>query len=171
MKDLRSFIRDIPDFPRKGILFKDITPLLQNADAFQQAVEGLAALVEGKRFDCVASIEARGFVFGGALASQLGIGFVPVRKKGKFPYRTRRNTYTLEYGEDTVEIHDDAFQSGQRVLVLDDLLATGGTAKAVTQLIESCGAKVECLLFLIELAFLKGRAQLNGYEVLSLIRY
>jgi len=169
--ELRTYIRDVPDFPKPGILFKDITPLLQDAAAFRQSVDALEDQVKGKGIDCVASIESRGFIFGGALAERLGIGFVPVRKKGKLPYHTRQESYALEYGEATVEVHEDAFRSGQRVLILDDLLATGGTAKAAAKLVESLGGKVAGFLFLIELSFLKGREKLKGYPVSSLIEY
>ena len=169
--ELQSLIREIPDFPKKGVLFKDITPLLQDASAFRQAVDALVALIQDKTFDRIVCIEARGFVFGGALADRLGIGVVPVRKKGKLPYRSRSVSYALEYGQGILEIHEDALKQGQRVLILDDLLATGGTAKATAELVESFGAKVAAFLFLIELTFLKGRERLKGYPVLSLIQY
>ncbi len=169
--ELQSLIREIPDFPKKGVLFKDITPLLQDASAFRQALDALAALIQDETFDRIVCIEARGFVFGGALADRLGIGVVPVRKKGKLPYRSRSVSYALEYGQGILEIHEDALKQGQRVLILDDLLATGGTAKATAELVESFGAKVAAFLFLIELTFLKGRERLKGYPVLSLIQY
>ena len=169
--ELRSFIRDVPDFPKKGVLFKDITPLLQDGAAYREAVEGLCRLIQERSFDRIVSMEARGFILGGALAGRLGLGFIPVRKKGKLPYTTRQNTYALEYGKDTIEIHADAVRLGDRVLIVDDVLATGGTSRATVELVESLGATVGALLFLIELTFLKGRERLGGYDVFSLIQY
>ena len=171
MKTLESYIREIPDFPKKGILFKDITTLLQDALAFRQAVDAMATLVPHQKLDCIVCIEARGFVFGGALADRLGIGVIPVRKKGKLPYQSRSVSYSLEYGQASLEMHEDALKAGQRVLILDDLLATGGTAKAAAELVESFGATVAGFLFLIELTFLKGKERLKGYPVSSLIQY
>ena len=168
---LQSYIREVPDFPKKGIQFKDITPRLQDALAFHQAVDALAVLIRGWKFDYIVCIEARGFVFGGALADRFEVGFIPVRKKGKLPYRSRSVSYDLEYGQASLEIHEDALKAGQKVLILDDLLATGGTAKAAAELAESCGAKVSGFLFLIELSFLKGKERLKGYPVSSLIQY
>ena len=171
MKTLESYIREIPDFPKKGVRFKDITPLLQDAFAFHQAVDALVSLIQNEKIDCIVCIEARGFVFGGALADRLGVGVIPVRKKGKLPYRSRAISYALEYGQASLEIHEDAVKAGQRVLILDDLLATGGTAKAAAELVESFGATVVGFLFLIELGFLKGKERLKEYPVSSLIRY
>lgn len=171
MKDFRNLIRDIPDFPKKGILFKDITPLLRDADAFKNAVDEIVQFFSKKRIDLVACVEARGFILGGAIAYQLGAGFVPIRKKGKLPYRTKRVTYSLEYGEDILELHEDAIRPGERVLIVDDLLATGGTSAAVLELIQSLGGKVVGIVFLVELAFLKGREKLKGHTVHSLIAY
>jgi len=171
MKDLRTFIRDIPDFPKKGILFKDITPLLRDAGAFKNAVDEIVKLFSKKKIDAVACVEARGFILGPAIAYKLGAGIVPIRKGGKLPYRTKRVTYTLEYGEDTLELHEDAIRPGEQVLVVDDLLATGGTSAAVVELIVSLGGKVAGIVFLVELTSLKGREKLKGYDVTSLITY
>lgn len=169
--DLRAFIRDIPDFPRPGIVFKDITPLLLDARALDAAVDGLAALSRDLRPDFVVAAEARGFILGAALARELGAGFVPARKSGKLPYETVGAEYALEYGLDSLEVHSDAFAGGARVLVHDDLLATGGTAAAKCQLARSLGAEVVGCVFLVELSFLSGRAQLEAYVVRALIEY
>ncbi|MCH7762032.1 adenine phosphoribosyltransferase [candidate division TA06 bacterium] len=171
MEDLRHLIRDIPDFPKKGILFKDITPLLRDRDAFKKAVDNITKLFSEKKIDLVACVEARGFILGGAIAYKLGAGFVPIRKKGKLPYRTKRITYALEYGEDTLELHEDAIRSGERVLVVDDLLATGGTSAAVLELVKSLGGEVVGTVFLVELTFLKGREKLKGHKVSSLLSF
>ncbi|HOD12357.1 MAG TPA: adenine phosphoribosyltransferase [Candidatus Omnitrophota bacterium] len=168
---LNSCIRDIPDFPKKGILFKDITTLLNNKQAFARSIDLLAKEFQGKRIDHVISIESRGFIFGAALAYKLGAGFVPVRKKGKLPGKTKQVSYQLEYGTDTLEIHDDAIPRGSRVIIVDDLLATGGTVRAVTKLLRSFQAKVVGIAFLIELTFLKGRSKLKGYPIHALIQY
>ncbi len=168
---LRDRIRDVPDFPKKGILFKDITPLLRDPRAFSAAVDALADRLRGASGTAVAAVEARGFIFGAALAVRLGVGFVPVRKKGKLPYRTRSVTYDLEYGTDTLEVHEDALTSEDRVLVVDDLLATGGTAAAVARLIEGLGGRVAGMGFVVELTFLNGRERLGDVPVSSLIRY
>jgi adenine phosphoribosyltransferase len=168
---LKKYIRDIPDFPKKGILFKDITTLLNNKKAFASSVNHLAKLLKGKPIDYIVCAEARGFIFGGALAYKLKCGFVPVRKKGKLPYKTYRYTYSLEYGSDTLEIHRDAILPGARVLVLDDLLATGGTALALINLTKKLKAKITAVVFLIELKDLKGRALLKNYPVFSLITF
>ena len=169
--NLKQHIRDIPDFPTKGILFRDITPLLQHGDAFRQAVRALAARHQGQRPDAVVAIESRGLIVGSALAYELGVGVVPVRKKGKLPHKTYSATYTLEYGHDTLEIHQDGLARGARVLLVDDLLATGGTMGATIQLIEQCGGRIVELAFLIELTALKGRERLSPHPVLSLIQY
>lgn len=170
MQDLRSYIRDIPGFPKKGVIFKDITTLLKDKEKFRQAVDLLASKFEDKRIDVVLSVEARGFIFGGAMAYKLGAGIVPVRKKGKLPYKTLSVTYDLEYGKDTLEIHEDAFEKGAHVLIVDDLLATGGTSRAVIDLVEKMGGEIIGLAFLIELIALKGRKKLKGYSIISLIQ-
>ncbi len=169
--DLRSFVREIPDFPSPGILFKDITPLLLDPTALRVAVDGLAELIEPLAPELVLAAEARGFILGGALARQLDIGFVPARKPGKLPHDTVSAEYTLEYGIDALEVHSDAFAGGARVLVHDDLLATGGTAAAVCRLVSELGAEVVGCVFLVELTFLGGRARLAPHEVFSLIEY
>jgi adenine phosphoribosyltransferase len=169
--DLRSYVRDIPDFPRPGIVFKDITPLLLDAIALDAAVAGLAAYAEPLGVHFVVAAEARGFILGGALARQLGAGFVPARKPGKLPHQTVSAEYTLEYGVDALEVHADALAGGARVLVHDDLLATGGTARALCDLVESLGAQVVAAAFLVELGFLDGRARLAPYDVYALIEY
>ena len=168
--ELKSVIRDIPDFPKKGIIFKDITTLLKDAESFRTSIDRIVSEYKDKKIDAVVSVEARGFMFGSAVAYKLGAGIVPVRKKGKLPFKTRSVTYDLEYGKDTLEIHEDAFANGARVLIVDDLLATGGTTRAVIDLVEKVGGKVIGLAFLIELLPLKGRAKLTGYPVLSLIK-
>lgn len=169
--DLKQFIRDIPDFPKQGIIFKDITTLLKNKKVFKLAINKLADKYKGKKIDAVVAAEARGFIFGSALAYKLGAGFIPVRKKGKLPAKTNSVTYALEYGTDTLEIHCDAINSGDKVLIVDDLLATGGTIKAVAELTEQSKGKIAGIAFLIELAFLKGREKLERYPVFSLIKY
>jgi adenine phosphoribosyltransferase len=167
--ELRRFVRDVPDFPKPGILFRDITPLLLSPVALRTALEQMEALAVIRRPDVVVGIESRGFLFGVPLAERLGIGFVPIRKPGKLPAETYQERYTLEYGDDAVEVHADAIAAGQRVLVVDDLLATGGTAAASTRLIERMGGEVVGLLFLIELAFLHGRELLPERPVDTLI--
>ena len=168
---LRSLIRDIPDFPRAGIVFKDLTPLLADASALKEAVAALAEMARPLRIDCVVAAEARGFLLGPALALELGAGFVLARKPGKLPYETVSAEYLLEYGSDQLEVHSDALASGARVLVHDDLLATGGTASALCELVEQLGGTVAGCGFLIELAFLDGRARLGEREVHALLRY
>ena len=168
---LRSKIRDIKDFPTEGILFKDITTLLKDAPAFRAVVDLLAERYKAARIDVVVGIESRGFIFGGPLAHQLGAGFVPVRKLGKLPGKTIEVEYELEYGRDALAIHEDAIQRGQRVLAVDDLLATGGTMAATLRLIEQLGGNVAGVAFMIELAFLHGRDKLKNYPVHSLIVY
>jgi adenine phosphoribosyltransferase len=167
--DLRSRIRDVPDFPRRGVLFKDITPLLGDPAAMAEAVAALAQRAPAA--DAVVAIESRGFIFGTALALKLGLPLVPARKFGKLPGRTARRVYSLEYGEDTLEIHADAFQPGQRTLIVDDLLATGGTAAATATLVEELGAKVAALLFVIELRGLGGRERLAPRCVEALMEF
>lgn len=168
---LKSAIRDVPNFPKQGIIFKDITPLLKDSVAFKTAIELMAKSCKDKKINKVASMESRGFIFGAALALHLGCGFVPLRKKGKLPYKTIREEYHLEYGTDILEIHEDAIEKGENILIVDDVLATGGTAKAVCSLIEKVGGKVAGLCFLIELDFLNPREKLKGYDIFSLIKY
>lgn len=163
--DLKAAVRDVPDFPKAGILFKDITPILQQPALFRFALDLFQKQVEGKGITKVAAIDARGFLFGGALCDRLGLGLVPIRKAGKLPYRTYTENYDLEYGSAALNIHQDAFVKGDRVLLIDDLLATGGTAAASVALIEKAGGVVVQVQFLIELAFLNGRAKLAGYDV------
>ena len=168
---LKSSIRDVADFPKPGIVFKDITPLLQNAPLFKSSIERMAGPFRRKGITHVASVESRGFIFGAPVAYQLDAGYIPMRKKGKLPYKTAAHEYALEYGTDTVEIHADALDAASRVLIIDDVLATGGTAVAACRLVEKLKAKVIGLSFLIELEFLHGREKLRGYDVVSLIRY
>jgi adenine phosphoribosyltransferase len=168
---LEDWIRDIPDFPQKGILFKDITPLLQDKAAFHAALDRLAAHYAGAGIQAVVGVESRGFIFGSVLAYLLNCGFVPVRKFGKLPYQTVTVEYELEYGTNIVEIHTDAIQPGQRVLIVDDLLATGGTVSAAMELVEKLGGHIAGIAFLVELTFLKGREQLKGHDVFALIKY
>ena len=169
--DLASRVRDVPDFPSPGIVFKDITPLVADPASFREAIDQLAAWAGPRTPDVILGAEARGFIFGGALAYALGCGFVPARKPGKLPWQTVEATYALEYGNDTLQVHADAIGSGQRVIVLDDVLATGGTAKAKIELVEKLGGVVVGALFVIELTFLDGRSQLAGYDVHALIAY
>jgi adenine phosphoribosyltransferase len=169
--DLDKYIRDVPDFPKPGILFKDITTLLQDGDAFRQAMNLMLKKHLDEKIDKVLGVEARGFVLGGVMAYKLGCGFVPARKPGKLPYRSQREEYTLEYGTNALEVHEDAISPGEKVLVVDDLLATGGTALAAARLAEKLGGKVVGIEFLVELAFLHGRDKLAGYPVHSLITY
>jgi adenine phosphoribosyltransferase len=169
--DLRAFVRDIPDFPRPGILFRDITPLLLDAGALDRAVNDLAELVKTAEIDFVVAAEARGFILGAALARELGAGFVPARKPGKLPAETISAEYTLEYGVDALEVHADALADGARVLVHDDLLATGGTAGALCELVADLGAEIVGCAFLVELSFLDGRRRLAPHDVYSLIEY
>ncbi len=171
MKDFKQLIRGVPDFPKKGILFYDITTLLKNPLALREVLDTMASRYRDQKIDLVLGVESRGFIFAPTLACQLGAGFVPVRKPGKLPSETIQVTYDLEYGKDTLELHKDAINKGQRVLVVDDLLATGGTAAAVTQLIRRLGGEVVGLAFLVELEFLNGRKKLAGYDVFSLLQY
>ncbi|MBU4346749.1 MAG: adenine phosphoribosyltransferase [Candidatus Omnitrophica bacterium] len=169
--ELKDCIRNIPDFPKPGILFKDITTLLKDKKAFKLAVDALVTKYKNKDIDSVVAVEARGFILGGAIAERLGAGFVPVRKKGKLPAKTNSVTYNLEYGTDTLEMHHDAINPGDKVLIVDDLLATGGTVEAVTKLIGQLQGKIAGIAFLIELTDLKGADKLKGYPVYSLIKY
>jgi adenine phosphoribosyltransferase len=169
--DLKKYVRDIPDFPEEGISFKDITPLLQDANALASAADALFELIKNKKVDKVVGMESRGFFFAPLLATRLNAGFVPVRKRGKLPHQIISEPYALEYGTDVLEIHVDSILKGEKVLIHDDVLATGGTAKAVCKLIEKLGGEVVQCNFLLELEFLKGRDKLSGYPVEALIRY
>jgi len=169
--DLKKHIRDVPDFPQEGIIFKDISTLLKNKEAFRKSIDELARKFGKERIDYVVGVEARGFIFGAALAYKLGVGFIPVRKKGKLPYKTKSVTYKLEYGTDTLEIHEDALTPDARVLVVDDLLATGGTIKAVVDLIIAQKARIVGVAFLVELQFLKGKERLKDLPIYSVIQY
>ena len=171
MQALKSYVRDIPDFPKKGIIFKDITPILKDSGALAFAVDELADFLAGVHPDQIVGIESRGFILSPILAYKLKTGFVPVRKKGKLPAETIRVSYDLEYGSNELEIHQDAIFKGMKVAVVDDLLATGGTAEAAIRLVEKLGGEVVAVAFLVELAFLKGREKLSAYNVFSLIRY
>lgn len=168
---LQDWIRDIPDFPKPGVQFKDITPMLANPTAFGATIDRLADHFADRKIDVIAAAEARGFIFGGPLALRLNAGFVPIRKPGKLPYATVALEYQLEYGNDRLEVHTDAFPPGSRVLLMDDVLATGGTMKACLELVQSTGAEVVACAFVLELAFLEGRARLKPFEVFSLITY
>ena len=169
--ELKKCIRDVPNFPKEGILFKDITTLLANPTAFKRAIDLLVKKFSGQRIDIVVGIESRGFIFGSVLAYKLGAGFVPVRKKGKLPYKTKSVTYELEYGSDTLEIHNDAIPPQSHVLIVDDLLATGGTVQAVIQLVKGFDARIAGVAFLVELTFLKGKEKLKGLPIYSIIEY
>jgi adenine phosphoribosyltransferase len=168
---LKAAIRDVPDFPKPGVVFKDITTLLRDPVLFRRSIDLLVAACGDRPVDKVVAIESRGFLFGGAVAHQLGAGFVPVRKPGKLPCRTVEASYELEYGTDTVEMHEDALTAGDRVLIVDDVIATGGTARAAGELTERLGATVSAFVFLVELSFLAGREKLAGHDIVSLIRY
>lgn len=171
MEHLRTLVRDVPDFPIPGILFRDVTPLLRDPRGLPDVVGRLADECRGLDVDLVAGIESRGFIFGAPLAMALGTGFIPIRKPGKLPAEKIRREYALEYGTNVLEVHSDAVERGQRVLIVDDLLATGGTAHASAHLVEELGGEVARLAFVIELGFLAGRERLSGYDVLSLIQY
>jgi adenine phosphoribosyltransferase len=164
------YIRDVPDFPKKGILFKDITPLLQSPEGFRETIDLLARVVEPKSYDIICGIESRGFIFGCALANRLNKGFVPIRKPGKLPWKTASESYELEYGKDSIEIHLDACKPGQKVLLIDDLLATGGTMEAAAKLVRKIGGTPIACAFVIELTFLAGRKKLDGLPIHSLVK-
>ena len=168
---LEKYIRSIPDWPKKGILFRDITPLLAAPEALAAAVDALCAGFEGAGIEYVAAVEARGFIFGAAVARKLGAGFVPIRKKNKLPFKTESVSYDLEYGADTLEVHSDAVRRGAKVLMVDDLLATGGTMAAACELIEKIGGQIEGIAFLIELSELAGREKLGGYKIKAVVAY
>jgi adenine phosphoribosyltransferase len=169
--DLSKLIRDVPDFPKEGIIFKDITTLTKHPEAFKEAVDVLADHYADQEVDLVAAVEARGYIFGAPVALKLSAGFIPVRKAGKLPAATLREEYELEYGTDSVEMHQDAIQPGQKVLIVDDLIATGGSAAATARLVERLGGEVVGIAFLIELIFLKGVDKLEGYDVFTVIQY
>ncbi len=171
MEHLKKLIREVPDFPKEGINFYDITTLLKDADGFKQTIDALADQFRGEKIDTIIGVESRGFIFAAPLACMLGAGFVPVRKPKKLPAEKVSVSYDLEYGQDTLEMHKDAVGEGHRVLIVDDLLATGGTARAVCDLVEGLGGKIVGLSFLVELTFLNGRAKFNGYDVKSLLSY
>jgi adenine phosphoribosyltransferase len=171
MDALKSKIRNVPDFPKAGILFYDITTLLRDRDGFQQTIASLSDPFEALGVDVVVGVESRGFILGGAVADRLGAGFAPVRKKGKLPSKTVQETYDLEYGTDCLEIHADAVEPGQRVLIIDDVLATGGTAAATTALVRKLGGDIQGLAFLVELEFLSGRAKIPNEKVYSVLKY
>ena len=171
MKALEDYVTAIPDFPEKGIIFRDITTILQDKDGLKLAIDGMADRLKGVDFDVIAGPESRGFIFGTPLAYKTGRGFVMIRKKGKLPRETISEEYELEYGKAVIEVHKDAIKPGQKVVVVDDLIATGGSAAATVKLIERLGGKVVKIIFVIELAGLKGRDKLKGYDIESLIRY
>jgi adenine phosphoribosyltransferase len=171
MDDLKKLIREVPDYPKPGILFYDLTTLLKDKNGFRRLIDQLCGHYDGRQIDVVAGIEARGFILAPALAYRLNAGFVPVRKPKKLPAKTAQVSYALEYGSDVLEIHEDAVQKGQRVLLCDDLLATGGTAAAAVQLLRSLGGVVDGAAFAVELTFLSGRAKLPGLDVFSLVQY
>lgn len=171
MEDLKKYIRDVPDFPKPGIVFKDITPMLQSPEALTRVINILAEHYEGEKIDKILGIESRGFIFGAPLSVKMGVGFVPVRKHGKLPWTKISQEYVLEYGTDRLEMHADALNPGDRVLIIDDLLATGGTVGAVCSLVEKQKAQVASVAFIVELAFLKGREKIAGRDIFSLIQY
>ena len=169
--DLKKIIRNIPDFPKKGIVFRDITPLIRDGETFKYSVDMMIKHYKDKKIDAILGAEARGFIFGAAMAYKMGVGFIPVRKPGKLPYETCQVSYELEYGKNILEMHLDAVSSGERILIVDDLVATGGTAKAKAELVEKRGGEVVGFCFLIELEFLNPRKLLEGYDIFSLVRY
>ncbi len=171
MEELKKIIRDIPDFPKKGIIFKDITTLLSDAKSFHRMIDLIAHRYVGRQIDKIVGIEARGFILGSALAYKLGTGITLVRKPGKLPHKTRQVTYDLEYGTDSLEIHEDAFQAGEKILIADDLLATGGTVAAVVELVEELGVEIVECAFMAELEFLGGRKKLPDGKVFSLLKF
>lgn len=168
---IRSAVRDVPDFPKPGIIFKDITPILSDGPMFREVISGFVAQLDGTGVKKVAGIDARGFIFAGAVADRLGIGFVPIRKKGKLPWKARSAAYALEYGEAVIELHEDAVLEGEKVALIDDVLATGGTAAAALELLRGCGGDVVAAQFVIELGFLGGRDKLPGTKVEALLKY
>ncbi len=169
--DLKKYIRDIPDFPQKGVMFRDITTLLKEPEPFKYVIDTVVGKYKNEKIDKLVSVEARGYIFGGAIAYLLNCGFVPVRKPGKLPAETVSLEYTLEYGKNAIEIHKDSIQQGERVLVFDDVLATGGTVQATCKLIEQLGGKVAACVFISDLTYLKGSDKLKDYEVFSLVQY
>ena len=171
MEDLTKLIRDIIDFPIPGIVFKDITTLLSDPEGFKKAVDAMTEPFLGTQIDYVAGIESRGFIFGSVMAYKLGVGFTMIRKPGKLPYKTAEETYEKEYGTDSIQIHEDAFENGKNVLIVDDLLATGGTIEAVAKLVEKVGGNIVSCVFMIELDFLNGRDKLKGYDIRSLMHF
>ena len=171
MKELENYVRTIPDFPVKGIMFRDITSVIQDPNGLKLAIDEMQKLLKDVEFDVIAGVESRGFIFGMPIAYNLGKAFIPIRKKGKLPAETVSKEYALEYGTATIEMHKDAIKEGDKVVVVDDLLATGGTAKAIAELVEQCGGEVVSFQFAIELDFLKGREVLEGYKVDSIINF
>ena len=171
MMDLKQHIRNVPDFPKPGILFYDITTLLKNADGLKATIERLAAPYRDAKIDAVVGIESRGFILGAAVAERLGAGFIPMRKPGKLPAKAVKESYDLEYGKDALEMHADAVEKGERVLIIDDVLATGGTAAAAAQLVKKVGGELHGLAFLIELTFLNGKSKLPGEQIFSVLQY
>lgn len=171
IENIKKTIRDIPDFPKPGIIYKDITPILKDNTIFKEIIDLFIEKYKNNKPDYIVGVESRGFIFGAAMAYELGCGFIPVRKKGKLPYTTIEQSYSLEYGEATLEIHSDAVKKGEKVVIVDDLLATGGTVGATVVLLESLGAKIEAIEFLIELAFLDGKSNLKGHKINTLIKY
>ncbi|NLL71859.1 MAG: adenine phosphoribosyltransferase [Epulopiscium sp.] len=169
--DLKSMVRSVPDFPQKGVIFRDITPLLQDPEGLQNSIDALYERLKDEEFDYIIGPESRGFIFGVPLAYKMKKGFIPVRKAGKLPYKTKQKEYDLEYGTSIIEMHVDAIQPGQKVVIVDDLLATGGTSKVMVDLIEAMGGQVVKLVYLIELEFLNGREQLEKYKIESVIQY
>lgn len=169
--DIRDRIRDVPDFPKEGILFKDITPILQDPEYFRYSIKKLAEYCEGKKIDVITGAESRGFIFGAVLAHELGVSFVPLRKPGKLPYKTLKQEFETEYSTDAFEIHQDAIKKEDNVLIVDDLLATGGTSKAAVDLVNKLGGSVVGMTFIIELGFLNGREKIKGQDVFSLVTY
>jgi len=171
MEEIKKSIRTIPNFPKEGIMFRDITTLLSNPKAFKKTMDYLKVRYKGRKIDKIAGIESRGFIFGGALSYLLGVGFVPIRKKGKLPGETTSVTYDLEYGTDTIEVHTDAIRPGENVLVIDDLIATGGSSKAAVDLVERLGGKVIECAFIVDLPDLKGKEKLLGYDIFTMVEF
>ena len=171
LENLRTGVRDVPDFPKKGIIFKDITPILKDGRLFRSSVDLFLEQCAGKKIDKIVGIDARGFLFGSAVAYELGIGFVPLRKKGRLPYKTESAKYSLEYGEAEMELHVDAIVRGEKIVLIDDLLATGGTSASATTLIKKVGGELVAAIFLIELEFLKGRKKLEPIPIVSFLKY